>query len=137
MSLVLVKADFRICENKDAGHRVSPSLCPSESPSLFDLSEYLSLSVSLSLSLSLVLCFRYIDSTILFSSLIRNFKSLAIFSVCPARVCAGPGRKPRRPVFFKRGSNNLQMAQKSKTDKNIPVFFIQINALYHNILPYL
>ena len=72
------KADFCICENKDAdqlrGNREADQR----------------------------LCFRYMDSTIPLLSK-SEISSLSPSSV--AVVCVRPGRKPRRPVFSQRGSN--------------------------------
>ena len=45
------------------------------------------------------LCFRYTESIIPLLPK-SNFKSLALFS----KVCVGPGRKPRKPVFSHHGS---------------------------------
>ena len=51
------------------------------------------------------LCFRYSDSIIplLLKSEISSFYSSFLSLYRP--VCVGPGRKPRRPVFSRRGSN--------------------------------
>ena len=55
------------------------------------------------------LCFRYIDRIIEQSLYILHTKFQAsnhlAWSCSP--VCVGPGRKPRRPVFSQRGSNNV------------------------------
>ena len=75
------KPDFCICENKDAdqlrGNREADQR----------------------------LCFRYTDSTI--PLLPRSeISSLLAFSVTvQLGQCVGPGRKPRRPVYSERGSN--------------------------------
>ena len=82
MSRDVRKPDFCICENKDAdqlrGNREADQR----------------------------LCFRYLDSTIPLLPKYKNFKSLAIFCCCHSSVCVGPGRKPWRPVFWRRGSYN-------------------------------
>ena len=48
------------------------------------------------------LCFRYSDSTIPLLS-----KSKSSFLSLYRPVCVGPGRKPRRPVFSRRGSKYI------------------------------
>ena len=51
------------------------------------------------------LCFRYSDSTIPLL-----FKASSSFLSLYRPVCVGPGRKPRRPVFSRRGSNYTDMS---------------------------
>ena len=49
------------------------------------------------------LCFRYSDSTI--PLLLKSeFQASSSFLSLYRPVCVGPGRKPRRPVFSRRGS---------------------------------
>ena len=49
------------------------------------------------------LCFRYSDSTI--PLLLKpKFQASSSFLSLYRPVCVGPGRKPRRPVFSRRGS---------------------------------
>ena len=52
------------------------------------------------------LCFRYTDSTILYF-LYTKFQASSHLVCLYSLVCVGPGRKPRRPVFSQRGSNEL------------------------------
>ena len=67
------------------------------------------------------LCFRYIDSTILFflnPKLQASSHLLWLYSL----VCVGPGRKPQRPVFSLRGSNvikELVQVKSACSNKNI------------------
>ena len=70
------KPDFYVCENKDADQ-----LCDNREADQR-------------------LCFRYTDSPTPY----MYFKPLAILMWLYSLVCVGPGRKPRRPVFSKRGS---------------------------------
>ena len=69
------------------------------------------------------LCFRYSDSTIplLLKSEISSFYS---FLSLYRPVCVGPGRKPRRPVFSRRGSN-----QKQKRRFETPVVLFDVFVL--------
>ena len=58
------------------------------------------------------LCFRYIDSTIpLVPKLYTKFRAsihlVWLYSLLYSLVFVGPGRKPRRPVFSQRGSNDI------------------------------
>ena len=73
------KPAFCICENKDAdqlcGNRTSDQR----------------------------LCFRYIDSTPLFYLNKKISASIHLLRL-QSPVCVGPGRKPRRQVFSRRGS---------------------------------
>ena len=62
------------------------------------------------------LCFRYTDSTI---PLLLKYEISSIYPSSEFRklhrpVCVRPGRKPRRPVFSRRGSNNLSCSQMLK-----------------------
>ena len=50
------------------------------------------------------LCFRYTDST---SPLFLEPKFSSLFLKLHRPVCVGPGRKPRSPVFSRRGSHDL------------------------------
>ena len=77
MNLVIRKAAFCICENKDAdqlrGNREADQR----------------------------LCFRYTDSTI---ALLPKFQASSHILWLYSPVCVGPGQKPRKPVFSERGS---------------------------------
>ena len=79
MSLVMRKPDFCICEKKDAdqlrGNREADQR----------------------------LCFRYTDGTIPLLS--KSFQASSHLLWLYSLVFVGPGRKPRRPVFSERGSN--------------------------------
>ena len=81
-AIVMRKPAFCICENKDAdqlrGNRETDQR----------------------------LCFRYTDSTILYF-LYTKFQASSHLVCLYSLVCVGPGRKPRRPVFSQRGSNEL------------------------------
>ena len=75
------KLAFCICENKDADQLRSN--CAADQR----------------------LCFRYRDSTIpLLSKSEIQASNRLLWLYSP--VCVGPGRKPRRPVFSQRGSND-------------------------------
>ena len=76
MSRIMRKADFRICQNKDAD-QLHTDQC---------------------------LCLRYMDSTIPLlskSEFLTSSHLLWLYSP----VCFGHGRKPQRPVFSQQGSN--------------------------------
>ena len=79
MSLIVRKPDFCLCENKGAdqlrGNREADQS----------------------------LCFHYTDSTI-FLLLKSEISSLSSASVTAQASLFGPGWKPRRPVFSRRGS---------------------------------
>ena len=64
------------------------------------------------------LSFRYTDSIIPLLPKSEISSPLAIFSDCRSPVCVGAGRKPRRPVFWRRGSYSmLQCWQKDNRRK--------------------
>ena len=81
MSLVLRKPAFCICENKDADQ-----LCDDREADqrLYFLTQ-------------IVQSLFFLNPTFQAASYLLRLHSL---------VCVGPGRKPRRPVFSERGSNN-------------------------------
>ena len=80
MSLAVRKPAFCICKNKD-GDQLRGN-CEADQP----------------------LCFRYTDSTI---PLLPKFQASSHLMWLYSPVCVGPGRKPRRPVFSQRGSNDV------------------------------
>ena len=90
------KPAFCICENKDA-----------------DPARYCAADQRL--------CFHYTDSTI---PLLPKSESSSLYShllwLCNP-VCVGPGRKPRRPVFSGRGSNDLAFSNQPIYKKSTSV----------------
>ena len=82
MSLVVRKPAFCICENKDVDQLRGNSEADQR------------------------LRFRYTGNTI---PLLHKSEISSCLLWLYSPVCVGPGRKPRRPVFSKRGSNNHEV----------------------------
>ena len=109
------KHDFCLCENKDADQLRSN--CEADQR----------------------LCFRYSDSTIplLLKSKISSSSS---FLSLYRPVCVGPGRKPRRPVFSRRGSfKQIRFSGKSRSSgeelhhyENMPMQYTEIFTVVKN-----
>ena len=59
-----------------------------------------------------------------------KFQASSSFLSLYRPVCVGPGRKPRRPVFSRRGSVYSSMSQTS------PVFFFSICTCVHRVNQY-
>ena len=70
------------------------------------------------------LCFRYIDSTI---PLLTKFQASSHLQCLYSPVCVGPGRKPQRPVFSQRGSNDQDIQVLRSADSEQPVHTSSLN----------
>ena len=72
------------------------------------------------------ICFHYKDSTI--SLLKPKFQASSLFLRLYRPVCVGSGRKPRRPIFLRRGSNTHMFIIRLYCD-----YFFQIISLFHQL----
>ena len=78
------------------------------------------------------LCFRYTDSTI---PSLQKFQDCSILLWLHMPVFVGPGQKPRRPVFLRRGSIKFQVGLLHDHDNDENCLIIRDRAICLKVQP--